>query len=44
MKRVLGLIFVFSLFLLACEKNEGAGVKVEEKIDYTKASIALMEY
>jgi hypothetical protein len=43
MKRVLGLIFVFSLFLLACEKNEGAGVKVEEKIDYTKASIALMD-
>jgi len=43
MKRVLSLIFAFSLILLACKKNEGEEVNVKEEIDYTKASIELMD-
>ena len=41
MKKVLGLILVFSLILVACKKDEG--VELKEQIDYSKASIQLMD-
>ena len=43
MKKPLGLIFLFSLILSACKKEQGEELQLNERIDYRKASIQLMD-